>query len=148
MSEILAKARAEMLKKGWDLYLLPRTDEHQSEYLCETDERLCYLSGFSGSNGIALFSQTEALVWTDGRYFLQAEKELYPGWQMRKLIAGEKTWFEHVVANYAKGSKLGVDPRLLTAGKSVNIQPAASSEANFCKKKVSLLIYLSITWLI
>ena len=52
--------------------MLPRTDEHQSEYLCPCDERVAFISGFTGSNAIAVISQTEALVWTDGRYFLQA----------------------------------------------------------------------------
>lgn len=57
---------------------------------------MAFISGFTGSNGIALISKTEALLWTDGRYFLQAEKELHEGWKMKKLIAGEKKWFEHL----------------------------------------------------
>lgn len=72
MSTILEQARSELASRKLDLYLLPRTDEHQSEYLCERDERVRFLTGFSGSNGIALLSQKEALLWTDGRYFLQA----------------------------------------------------------------------------
>ncbi len=58
-----------MSDHGWDLYLLPRSDEHQSEYLSAVDERVEFISGFTGSNAIVLISQTEALLWTDGRYF-------------------------------------------------------------------------------
>lgn len=64
---------------------------------------------------------TEALLWTDSRYFLQAEKELADGWSMRKLLEEEKKWFEHIAENYPKGSVVGVDPRLLTAGKRLTI---------------------------
>jgi Xaa-Pro aminopeptidase len=59
-----------------DVYVLPRTDEHQSEYLCGEDERLAFLTGFTGSSGLAFISQIDAFVWTDSRYFLQAEAEL------------------------------------------------------------------------
>lgn len=44
--------------KGIDIYALPRTDEHQSEYLCKCDERVAFISGFRGSNGFALISKT------------------------------------------------------------------------------------------
>ena len=86
--DLLNKIRALMKERQWDLYLLPRTDEHQSEYIAPCDQRVHFLSGFSGSNAICLISQTEALLWTDGRYFLQAEKELHEGWKMQKLLAG------------------------------------------------------------
>lgn len=46
----------------------------KSEYLAEEDERLAHVSGFTGSSGLALVSQDEALVWTDSRYFIQATK--------------------------------------------------------------------------
>jgi Xaa-Pro aminopeptidase len=54
------------------------------------------VSGFSGSCAFALITLTEALLWTDSRYFLQAEKELKEGWAMRKILEGEKKWFEHI----------------------------------------------------
>jgi len=53
-------------------YVLPRTDEHQSEYICECDKRVQYASGFSGTNALSLISLDEAYLWTDGRYFIQA----------------------------------------------------------------------------
>ena len=93
MAESVGKIRELMATRKWDLYLMPRTDEHQSEYIAPCDERVKFVSGFSGSNAIALISAKEALLWTDGRYFLQAEKELYPGWQLKKMVAGEKQWF-------------------------------------------------------
>lgn len=93
MANILKRFRELMTLKNLAVYILPRTDEHQSEYICPCDERVKFLTGFSGSSAIALISQTEAILWTDSRYFLQAEKELQEGWQMKKLIEGEKKWF-------------------------------------------------------
>jgi Xaa-Pro aminopeptidase len=115
MAETLAKLRELMKVRNWDLYVLPRTDEHSSEYIAPCDKRVEFVSGFSGSNAIALISHSEALLWTDSRYFLQAEKELREGWQMRKLQQGEKMWFQHAIAEYP-GATLGIDPRLITAG--------------------------------
>lgn len=67
-----------------------------SEYVAKCDERIEYLSGFSGSNGICLVTQEDeaneanelALMWTDGRYYLQASKQLYEGWKMMKIEVG------------------------------------------------------------
>lgn len=58
-------------KHGISAYVLPRTDPHQSEYLCERDERVKFISGFSGSNAYTIITEEKALLWTDGRYFLQ-----------------------------------------------------------------------------
>lgn len=63
-----------MTQRGWAIYVLPRTDEHMSEYLGPVDDRVKFASGFSGSNAIAMITHTEAQLWTDCRYFLQAEK--------------------------------------------------------------------------
>jgi Xaa-Pro aminopeptidase len=78
---------------------------------------VAFISGFTGSNGIALISQNEALVWTDSRYFLQAPNELTEGWQMKKMIKGEPTWFQYIVDNYKKeDTVIGIDARLISAG--------------------------------
>lgn len=69
MAELLQKVRKEMAEHGWDIYVLPRSDEHQSEYLSAVDDRVAFISGFTGSNAIVLITQKEALLWTDGRYF-------------------------------------------------------------------------------
>ena len=54
-------------------------------------------------------------MWTDSRYFIQAQKQLYPGWQLKKMLPGGEKWFEHVLANYPKMSRIGFDPTLVTA---------------------------------
>ena len=74
--ERLEKLRAKMQEKGIDIYIIPTADFHQSEYVGEHFKAREYITGFTGSAGTAVVSKTEARLWTDGRYFLQAEKQL------------------------------------------------------------------------
>jgi Xaa-Pro aminopeptidase len=80
----LAALRALMTQHGIQAYLVPHNDPHLSEYIAERDERVKFISGFSGSNGLCLVTQDKAWMWTDGRYYLQAQKELEEGWTMMK----------------------------------------------------------------
>ena len=54
-------------------YIIPSCDAHNSEYLASCDERRAFISGFDGSAGTAIVTAKEALLWTDGRYFLQGK---------------------------------------------------------------------------
>ncbi|XP_033104349.1 xaa-Pro aminopeptidase 1-like [Anneissia japonica] len=67
-----------------DAYIIPSEDAHQSEYIADRDKRRQYISGFTGSAGLAIVTANEALLWTDGRYFLQADKELDCNWQIQQ----------------------------------------------------------------
>lgn len=72
----IALLRQEMKKQGIDIYIVPTADFHQSEYVGEYFKCREYITGFTGSAGTAVFTQKEACLWTDGRYFIQAEKQL------------------------------------------------------------------------
>ena len=74
-----------MKERGYDAYIIPHGDQHNNEYIAEADERIKFISNFSGSNGLGLVTKDVALMWTDGRYYIQIEKELYPGWKMKKM---------------------------------------------------------------
>jgi Xaa-Pro aminopeptidase len=89
----LEKIRELMKEKGYDGYLVLHGDAHNSEYLAALDERVAYISGFKGSNGLCFITQTGAWMWTDGRYFLQAEKQLDEGWKMMKMGREFKPYF-------------------------------------------------------
>ena len=65
-----------MKKQKLTMYLVPTSDEHQSEYIPEAYKFRAYLSGFTGSAGILLITENDFLLWTDGRYYIQAEKQL------------------------------------------------------------------------
>ena len=66
----LEKIRGLMKEKAVDAYVVFHMDPHNSEYIAAHDERVKFISGFSGSNGLCVITQDKALMWTDGRYFL------------------------------------------------------------------------------
>lgn len=76
ISERIQKLRHLMTEKQIDVYIIPSADNHQSEYVGEHFKSREFITGFTGSAGTAVITQTEAGLWTDGRYFIQAEKEL------------------------------------------------------------------------
>ena len=63
-------------KQSLDAFIVPTADAHQSEYVSEADKRRVFLTGFTGSAGTALVTAQHALLWTDARYFDQAEIQL------------------------------------------------------------------------
>jgi len=87
------------------------------EYIAERDERIKFISGFSGSAGVCLITHEIAFMWTDGRYWLQAGKELEEGWELKKSRQGDDpTWFEWSKTNLKEGDVIGFDPYLVPQG--------------------------------
>ena len=103
-----------MKDKGYDAYIIPHGDQHDNEYISEVDERIKFISNFSGSNGIGLVTQDVALMWTDGRYYIQIEKELYNGWKMKKMGRGEESLIEYILKNLKPNTKIAMDFSLFT----------------------------------
>ncbi|KAM7520230.1 hypothetical protein LguiB_019192 [Lonicera macranthoides] len=115
-----------------DALVVPSEDYHQSEYVSERDQRRQFISGFTGSAGLALITKNEALLWTDGRYFLQATKELSEQWKLMR--SGEDpavdTW---IADNLPKDAAVGVDPWC------VSVETAQKWESAFTKKQQKLV---------
>ena len=86
--ERLAALRAAMKANGVDVYLIPVGDPHSSEYLPDHYTSLTYFSGFHGENSNFVVTMTESAVWADGRYFVQAEKEI-AGTETQLMRMGE-----------------------------------------------------------
>jgi len=84
-------------------------DAHNSEYIAPCDERIAFISGFTGSNGVCVITQDDARMWTDGRYYLAAEKQLEAGWKMEKMEAGVKNWLDWTIDSLGKGASVGYD---------------------------------------
>ena len=114
--------RVLMKERGYDAYIIPHGDQHDNEYIAESDERIKFISNFSGSNGIGLVTQDIALMWTDGRYFIQIEKELYPGWQMKKLGEGEESLTQYISKNLPKNYTIAMDYSLFTQDRAEAIK--------------------------
>ena len=115
MSEKLVKIRQLMTEYGLAAYLVPHNDPHMSEYVSDRDERIKFISGFSGSSGICLITHENAFMWTDGRYWTQAGIELEVGWELKRMRHGDDPlWFEWSKSNLKEGDIIGFDPYLVT----------------------------------
>ncbi len=110
----LAALRGELKKRGLDGFIVPRSDQHQGEYVPKRDERLAWLTAFTGSAGAAVVLRDKAAIFVDGRYTLQVRQQTDTKlFEPRDLVAeGPAMWIETAVA---KGAKLGYDPWLHTA---------------------------------
>lgn len=112
----LEALREQMRQLGVDAMLIPSGDSHQSEYVAEADKRRRWIGGFTGSSGFAVVTLDKAAMWTDGRYFLQAEDELDCNWLFMK---GEEhddlAWTEWLGLELSANSKVGADPTLTGA---------------------------------
>jgi Xaa-Pro aminopeptidase len=109
----LSRLRAELTRRGLDGFLIPRADEHQGEYVPPGAERLKWLTGFSGSAGLAIVLKHRAAVFIDGRYTLQVRDQVdMDAFEACHLIdPGWHAWLEeHLWAD----ARLGYDPWLHT----------------------------------
>jgi Xaa-Pro aminopeptidase len=99
---------------GLDGFIIPRADEHLGEYVPESAERLAYISGFTGSAGLAIVLQDKAAVFSDGRYTLQLEGETDAAlWERLHITENPpEAWLKQQAA----GKKIGYDPWLISAG--------------------------------
>ena len=109
----LAALRAELAGRGLDGFVVPRADEHQGEYVPKSAQRLAWLTGFSGSAGLAIVLAGKAAIFIDGRYTLAVRGQV----DLRAFVphqVPEQSPESWVAANLPKGGKLGFDPWLQT----------------------------------
>jgi Xaa-Pro aminopeptidase len=107
----LTDLRAELARQGLDGFIVPRADEHLGEYVPPNAERLAWLTGFTGSAGLAVVLADKAAVFSDGRYVLQLAAQTDPAlWERRHLIdEPPPAW----LAANAEGRRIGYDPLLI-----------------------------------
>ena len=111
----LKELRQEMSKRGIDIYIVPTADFHESEYVGEHFKARKFITGFTGSAGTAVITMEEAGLWTDGRYFVQAAKQLKDTTiELRKMgEEGVPTVDGYIEATLKEGGCLGFDGRVI-----------------------------------
>ncbi|RWD67163.1 aminopeptidase P family protein [Mesorhizobium sp.] len=111
----VALLRQWLADNGLDGFIVPRADEHQGEYVADRSARLKWLTGFSGSAGVAIILRDRAFIFVDGRYTLQVRNEVDLGiFTVESLIDNPPaSWIKD---NLGKGARLGFDPWLHTIG--------------------------------
>ena len=109
----VAALRAELARLGLDGFLVPRADQYQNEYVAPSEERLAWLSGFTGSAGLAIVLKTRAAIFVDGRYSLAVKDQVDLAIFKPEALTetGPANWLEK---NLKSGARLGYDPWLHT----------------------------------
>jgi len=119
----IEKLRSIMKEKNIYAYMMPSSDYHQSEYVGDYFKSREFISGFTGSAGTVIVTQDEAGLWTDGRYFIQAENELKNS-DIKLFKMGEEgvpTVEQYLVDSIPKDSSLGFDGKVICAKEGQNL---------------------------
>lgn len=120
----LAALRRLMSEKNVDYYMIPTADFHNSEYVHDYFKCREFMSGFTGSNGTMVIGPKEACLWTDGRYFIQAERELSGSGivLMRMNEPGVPKISEYLKDNMKAGETIGFDGRCVSASQLISFK--------------------------
>jgi Xaa-Pro aminopeptidase len=132
LSARLSAFREELKRRKLTGFVVPRADQQQNEYVPPSDERLAWLTGFTGSAGLAVVLSSEAALFVDGRYTLQAAKQVdAKAWAIESLVdPPPESWLSQ---HLTSGDRLGYDPWLHTTS-------AAERLASACAKAGAELV--------
>lgn len=125
MADKITQLRAWLETEKLDAYLVPHADRFQSEYLPPEEERLAWLTGFAGSAGMAAILKEKAFLFTDGRYTLQAAKQL-GGAYYEAVESPPISPIVHLEKHLASGAVIGFDPNLFTVAQIAMWRKAAA----------------------
>lgn len=120
MKETLIQLRHEMEKENVAALIIPTSDPHSTEYVCEHFAARKFVSGFTGSAGVLVVCKDCAALWTDGRYFLQAESQLAgSGIDLMKIGQAETPAIEDYIVDHCQaGETVAFDGRLITVNQA------------------------------
>src|SRR6266516_2603221 len=121
----LSAFREELARRKLTGFVIPRADQQQNEYVAPSEERLAWLTGFTGSAGMAIVLTPEAAVFVDGRYTLQAAKQVdHKSWSVEPLAdPPPENW---LAAHLSAGDRLGFDPWLHTSAAAERLAAACA----------------------
>ena len=129
----LALLREELAARGLDGFVVPRSDEHQGEYVPACAQRLAWLTGFTGSAGIAIVLKDRAALFVDGRYTLQAAAQVDPAlFEIRHVI--EEPPAQWLGSALGQGAVLGYDPWLHTPHEVERLRAGAERAGRACAR--------------
>ena len=136
IKERIKRLREEMAKNGIDYYMMPTSDFHNSEYSADFFKVREYFCGFDGSNGTLIIGRDDAKMWTDGRYFIQAENQMMgTGVELMKMLeVGVPTISEYLLSTMEKGQVLGFDGRVISTSIGEDLEKKLGA------KEVTLII--------
>lgn len=101
----------QMKNDNVNYYIIPTEDDHLSEYVADYFGLRSFVSGFTGSAGTLVIEQDKAGLWTDSRYFLQAEEQLPDEIKLQKMVQGQSSYIDYIEKNIKSGSKIAFNAR-------------------------------------
>ncbi|RME21543.1 MAG: aminopeptidase P family protein, partial [Deltaproteobacteria bacterium] len=124
-----------MRRKRLEAWVVPSADPHNSEYVAPRWQRRAFITGFDGSAGTAVIGADWAGLWTDSRYFLQAERQLAgSGIVLHRLgVKDVPDWPEYLAGRLAAGCRVGLNPEVVTERQWKKLAE------QFAKKKIKLV---------
>lgn len=139
ITERISALRAEMKKAGVEAYIIPSADPHLSEYTPAHWQARKYFSGFTGSAGTLVVTETKSGLWTDGRYFIQAERELaHSGIELFRMgVKNVPTYMEFLAAELSPKQTVAFDGSLFSA-EAVKGMKRSASEKNLKIESIDL----------
>jgi len=111
----IEKLRSKLMQLNIAAYIIPTSDPHKSEYISEYWKSREWLTRFSGSAGTAVVTLNHAGLWTDSRYFIQAEKQLKSPFLLHKMKTRAPEYLDWLLENLTEGACVGIDERLFSA---------------------------------
>lgn len=124
----LNELRSLMNDNGLDYYYVPAADDHKNEYVPAYMQRRAWITNFTGSAGDALIGKNDAYLWTDARYFLQAEHELDAAhYKIMKMGQGETPAIDQWLLAQAENTTCGVDSKVISIAQATTLQNALAT---------------------
>ena len=127
IKERLITLRSEMHQYKIDIYLVPSIDAHNSEYVPKCWQRRLWISHFDGSAGEVIVTSEHAYLWTDGRYFIQAEQQLDSKYFSLMKQTGFTPETEQWIRSNGCGKRLGIDPKLISISRAKELESLMQS---------------------
>ena len=140
-SKRITALRAIMKREGIDYYYIPTADFHESEYVVEYFKARKFITGFTGSAGVAVIGQEEAWLWTDGRYFIQAAAQIEgSGFGLMKMgQEGVPTVMQYLGEKLQEGQCIGFDARVVNTNDAKEFAKIAAKKHGSLKTDKDLL---------
>ncbi len=137
----IEKLRKLMVERNIDVYLVPTADYHQSEYICDYFKCREYISGFTGSAGTVVITKDQAGLWTDGRYFIQASKQIEnTGITLYKMgVENTISILDFIKQNLNENNYVGFDGKCVSANMGKSVENVAKFKKALIKDNEDLI---------
>ena len=144
INERIESLRREMEKRHMDIYMVPTADFHESEYVGEYFKARRFITGFTGSAGVAVITKTESGLWTDGRYFIQAANQLKNSEvKLYKMgVEGVPTVEEFIEEKLPENGCLGFDGRVVNTAQGQKLESIVKDKNGTMKVEEDLIDFI------